>query len=606
MDRQARLVRASRAAIFLTSFALLAASPQAATFQVVNTLDGIPAPPGSLRAAIEASEGNGEPDVIVFAGIGGTIDLVAPLPDLLEGGLQINKRSGSDTTPPAGNPVAIRGANGVSRAIAVRSPGNVIAELDFVDFSGSEAILIAGGRARDNEVARCVFGGDLGGSNSGAGIRILALATDPSFPTGTKITGSRFARNGTGVLLEGMNDTSTPPLPVTRIAGSWFGTDAHGGPGAGNGESLRGDGCGSVLVHDCRFSGPGTGIHLGPGADGSELLGSDVGVLGTSSDVCSGFSGPAVVIDRSAGVEIRGNRIRCSQSGLVLGLGSEKSEVLDNEIGGRSPSGHLGDGVVLELAGSTLLRKNTVLGNGGFGITVGPGPSVDPPDALLACNAFHRNGAGAIGFTGFPPAPPAITSATVVAVQGTVQNVAPGWVEVFGDEQDEAAVFQGAVRLDQDVDPSFRHRLPVLALTLSKTADGSVISFDRHVPARHTATVSDRTLHRTSRLSPAVPASTSGLVFDVIRGDLSNLAFGATGGIDLGPVVCLAAAMDPDPAVSPDPVDPEVPLPKQGFFYLTRRRDLESNVAGTYDPAICLTDVDAFAGPRTPSSGDCR
>ena len=51
--------------------------------------------------------------------------------------------------------------------------------------------------------------------------------------------------------------------------------------------------------------------------------------------------------------------------------------------------------------------------------------------------------------------------------------------------------------------------------------------------------------------------------------------------------------------------DPDVPDPGEGFFYVSRRRHTLENAPGTYDPAICLTDVDEFRGPRTPASGDC-
>ena len=57
--------------------------------------------------------------------------------------------------------------------------------------------------------------------------------------------------------------------------------------------------------------------------------------------------------------------------------------------------------------------------------------------------------------------------------------------------------------------------------------------------------------------------------------------------------------------ITPIVIDPDDPRPGTGFFYLTRRRGMDTAAPGTYDPAICLTEIDAFSGPRTPRSGDC-
>jgi hypothetical protein len=108
----------------------------------------------------------------------------------------------------------------------------------------------------------------------------------------------------------------------------------------------------------------------------------------------------------------------------------------------------------------------------------------------------------------------------------------------------------------------------------------------------------------TTELSNDIPAEPD-VVYDVIRGRLENLAFGATGGIDLGPVICLGSGIDPDITVTPNIVDPDDPSPGRGFFYLVRRSDPLQNAPGTYDPAICLTEADDFNGPRRASSGDC-
>jgi hypothetical protein len=591
---------------FVCAAAALAAFPaSAATFEVRNAFDGIPAPPGSLRAAVEASEANGEPDVIVFAIDGGTIDLVAALPDLREGGLRIQANRPDLLAPPAANPVLLRGANGVERAFWIVSSGNAIVGLDFADFSGPEVIRIEGGAANHNEISGCVFGADVVGGTAGAAIRVTAPDGDPAYPTGTTIQASRFVGNGSGLALEASTGVAVPTDAWTRVTRCGFGTAPSGGPGAGNERAIVVSNGGRIEIEESRFSGPGAGILLGPGAGGSRLVGNEIGVLGSAADVCAGFHGAAVEVDRSTGLTIVGNRIRCSGGGVHLRAGSDGAELHDNEIGGPSPAGHAGNGVTVDTAGSVVLRRNRISGNAGFGVQGGPVSSTDPPELLLACNAVWRNGAGAIALSTVEPLPPAITEATIVSVQGDVTSTGPGWVEVFGDVADQAAVFQGAVRLRNDSDPSFRHRLPVLDLRMKKLAVGAVISFDRAVPTNHTATFSAELLHRTSALSDPTAAATAGLAFDVIRGDLANLAFGPAG-IDLGPVRCLAAGMDPDPTVTPDVVDPENPAPGEGFFYLSRRRTLDANVLGTYDPAMCLTEVDAFRGPRLPASGDCE
>jgi hypothetical protein len=109
----------------------------------------------------------------------------------------------------------------------------------------------------------------------------------------------------------------------------------------------------------------------------------------------------------------------------------------------------------------------------------------------------------------------------------------------------------------------------------------------------------------TSELSFPIVADTSGLVYDVIRGNVANLAQLPGDGVDLGPVVCLAAGIDPSIGVTPIVIDPDDPHPGSGFFYLTRRRGTDLAAPGTYDPAICLTEIDVFSGPRIPGTGDC-
>jgi hypothetical protein len=596
----------TRVACILAWCLVAPAVARAETLVVTNTLDAIPAPEGSLRAAIEASEQNGEADLVVFAFDGGTIELVDSLPDLLQGGLRIgDERPGG--LPGSGSAITISGlVHGVGRAIAVYSEANLIGDLNFVDFQGSEVILIGGGLARGNTVSGCTFGRDLNSAgNAGAAVRVRANeGPTGGTPTGTEVSLCRFVRNGAGVAIEG-DPSLDPPGPGTVVLGNGFGTSPTGGPGPGNLEAIRARDGGALRIEGNRFSGPGTGIRLEAGNDGTRIANNEIGLLGPDTTSCSGFDDAGVHIEGSAGVLVEQNRISCSEVGVVVGASAVRTELRENLIGGPGPEGHRSHGVVIASAQRTLLRQNTITGNQGFGVRSSSSGSELGPGTLLACNAIWKNAAGALDLQDVITRPPVLTAATPVRVEGDLPDPVFGWAEVFGDDLAQARVFQGASRLQEDVDPPVLHRLPVLGLVAAKVHGTTRISFDREVPPNHTATASAQDAHETTELSEPIPAEALGLVFDVIRGQLENLGFSSSGGIALGPVTCLAAGLTPDPTVSPDVVDPEVPPSGSGFFYLARRRDQLATERGTYDPAICLTDVDQFRGPRIPGAGDC-
>jgi hypothetical protein len=302
-------------------------------------------------------------------------------------------------------------------------------------------------------------------------------------------------------------------------------------------------------------------------------------------------------------VQVRRNSIACSDVGVYLAGGASRTVVADNSIGGPAPAGHLSHGIVTESASQTLIRRNTISGNTGWGIAEAPGPVIDPSNTLVACNSIFDNTAGALWLPSVGTLPPVLTSATALRVNGDLPDVVPGWVEVFGDDQNQARVFQGTTAIGNDVIP-FSHLIPVLGLALSKAQVGTELGFDRSIPPNHTSTRSMEGPLATTELSNAVHAEPD-VLYDVIRGGLHNLAFGATGGIDLGPVVCLGSGIDPDVTVTPNVVDPDDPDPGRGFFYVVRRTEPLQNAPGTYDPAICLTEADDFNGPRRASSGDC-
>jgi hypothetical protein len=598
-----RLLPCSRFARSLLVIALagfVVGPVSAEVFFVFDTTDAIPPPPGTLRAAIEQSEGNGEADFVEFLIDGGTIELVAPLPDLQEGRLSIGfpRETGQ---PSVGNGITISGINGVERAIRVRSVGNVIGGLDFAQFTGGEIIVIEGNQANGNLITNCVFGSDnASGLNAGVAVRIATSPTTANNRSPNEIRLSRFLRNGVGVSIEG--DGSGADRIGAFIHDNWFGTSPQGGPGPGNGEAIRATAGGRIYISNNRFSGPGEGIILGPGSDGSVIADNAVG-LDDGSTVCSGFDGPAIRVEDVSGVQIRNNSILCSEVGVYLGIGASRTVVGDNRIGGRAPAGHISHGIVTESASETLVRHNTISGNEGWGIAEAPGPVIDPSGTLIACNSIFDNTAGALWLPSVTTMPPVLMSATAIRVNGTLPDIEPGWVEVFGDNLNQARVFQGTTTITNDIIP-FSHLIPVLGLALSKVQTGTELGFDRSIPPSHTSTRSMEATLTTTELSNAVPAAPAE-VYDVIRGGLENLAFGATGGIDLGPVVCLGSGIDPDIAVTPNIIDPDDPHPGRGFFYVVRRTEPLQNAPGTYDPAICLTEADDFSGPRRPSSGDC-
>jgi hypothetical protein len=595
---------------FLLVFTLAQLPAVAAVFQVTDIVDAIPAPEGSLRWAIERSEANNEPDSIVFIIDGGTIDLVAPLPSLRAGRLTIGRvQISPHDASLAGGGIIIDGGNEIPRAIAIFSSQNTIANLEFTNFAGEEVIQIAGPRANDNVISGCVFGNlNSSAGNAGAAVRIVALPIAEGTPSGTEIRLSQFMRNGAGVVIDGdglPNVGSVAQRPGTTIEGNWFGTNHLGDPGSGNGEAIRAQRGGPVTVRLNRFSGPGQGITLGQGSHASTVEANAIGLAGNAADVCSGFTGPALTVQGTGGAEIRDNTMLCSETGISLGPDAKDTFIGNNTIGGSIPLGHSSHGIRIQGAGGSVIRQNRILGNGGSGIAQLPDPGVDPTRGnLITCNAIFKNVLGALDLPPVPTSPPTLTSASPVAVAGDLADPLSGWVEVFGDDGDQAALFQGASRL-ANLDPPFRHPLPVLGLLKSKSGHGSAVTFDTKVPNHHTATVSSELRDETSELSLPIVADTNGLVYDVIRGHVGELAPLPGAGVDLGPVVCLASGIDPSGGVTPIVIDPDDPRPGYGFFYLTRRRGADFAAPGTYDPAICLTERDEFPGPRIPRTGDC-
>ena len=605
-SRAAKLRPLSIATIMLLG--VLATPSYAATIEVSDVVDAIPAPPGSLRWAIEVSESNGESDTISFLIDGGTIDLVAPLPDLIEGGLSINKRPDT-SAPPGGSGIFINGGGVVNRAIAIRSGDNTIASLDFINFVGNETILLSGHGANENVIAGNVFRtGELGASGA-ASIRIVPAPFGSGTPGDNTIAANRFATAFTGIVIEGDGSASpsiTSPWKGTWVLGNSFGGTATGVPGDPPDLQI------GVRVIDAlveirgnTFSNLERAIDLGPGANNANVFRNVIGGDQNGDGVCDGFEDGGIRVDSSSGVEIRHNAIDCADQGIALLDGADDAVISDNLIGdAENLNGNRSHGILIDQARGATIRQNTIVNNTGFGISATVSPLIDPLRNVMSCNSIFRNGSGAMSLPGGQISPPTLTGATVTSVEGQNPDPVIGWVEVFGDATDQGRLFQGATTLRNDPgDVTFTHLLPVLDLQLEQGPAGTEFKFSTAVPENHTSTATDRGNRETSEYSAALSAADTGIVYDIIRGRLNALSVGV-GGISLGEVTCIDNGVDPvGVPVALDAIDPQ---PGGGFFYVVRKRSSLANTRGTYDPAICLTELDEFAGNRKPTAGDCN
>lgn len=86
------------------------------------------------------------------------------------------------------------------------------------------------------------------------------------------------------------------------------------------------------------------------------------------------------------------------------------------------------------------------------------------------------------------------------------------------------------------------------------------------------------------------------LRYDVIRGDVASLRFSETGGVDLGPVVCVEN--DSGDASTAGSADVVTPGPGQAFFYLYRGSQGVAAAPGSYGQA-------SSGEERAPSAGGC-
>ena len=583
---------------FLSLSLAMAGPVSAETFIVVDDSDQQPAVEGTLRWAIEQSELNPGPDRIEFAIDFAHIELVAPLPDLQDGGLTLLGAGADVGHPVEPSAYTLSGAAGVERALTIASPDNRIGELRFVDFEGPEVILIAGAHARRTVISRCWFGdpstGQMGGAR--AAIRIAPIAGQAEVAEGIEIVGCGFAHNDTAIVIEAGPVTVVPEMrrpPTLRRC--WFGTSVRGGPGPGNRRVATVSGA-PVWMMDCRLSGPGEGVHLLSGADNSRLTGNLFGVEG-SDGVCGALSPAALHVEQAAGVVFDGNRVRCAADGVTLGVGADDAFINQNVFDGPALGGFSGSAVVLAGGSGGLVARNRIRHVDGAGIG---SVSEAGPTNTLACNSISLVGGQAIDQAEPLVLPPELNTTGPLAVGGLASTSPPGWIEVFSDSSEQAERLMGALEV-LGADPGFHFLLPA-GLRIAQTDAGTDLGVSGDLAA-HTATWTPHDLGETSALSLALPVGDLAPVFDLLRGDVANLALDPAGGVQLGPVDCLARATGEGFPVF---TDEQLPEAGHAFFYLSRRRHPQAaGEVGSYNPPLCLDLLAASPGERIEGPGGC-
>ncbi len=587
-------MRSHRRDSVLALAAMLVLAPltevRAAAHVVTTLVDVIPAPPGSLRAAIEAAEGNGEPDRITFAVIG-AIHLVAPLPDLTEGDLSIDGGPSIAAVPK----VRLSGGNSITSAFTSRGPRNAIENLEFEGFAKA-AVRILGGGAIDNDVRGCRFGifGPISSANR-IGVQVAGEAASVGFPDGARLSRLAFEGNDSAIRVEGNNVPIDPAARPTQIVDCDIGSRGLV-PAGSNGEALHATA--PVVVESSRFAADATapsvprGVYLGSGADGSRILRSRIG-LGRAprpSVACGGwnFTPAGIVVENAREIVIADNEIGChAGDGILLGTGARAVEVRDNDIGtagAATSGGNRRDGVRIEGGIECRVFRNRVHDNGGYGLAL----ASNAAGHLIACNEMRANVQGLIFKAGGLVGPPQFLNATPTTVQGALTDPGPGWVDVYsGSAPDEPDDFLTSLSIGNDA-IGFRGRVPADGVRFVPSAaidpPWRCLRFDLDLGDQNLGTAYRRDLSEVSVFSPEIANPPAARAHDVLRGQVENLALVPGGTVSLGPLACVASNVQPQEL----PVcDDAMPHPGFALFYVVVRRDLLSNDIGSFDASVC-------------------
>ena len=571
---------------------------RAAVFTVTSAADGIPAPPGSLRKAVEASQANMERDKILIPTTLPPIHLVAPLPAISSPeGVDVIALQGSD--PPTR--ARIDGSGLVTGAFTLSGGTNRLEALQFSGFTGPQVVAVTGAAA-DTAVTDCGFtAGPSPIGDETAGVRVFATPPGASVPEGTRITRSDFRGLTRGIFIDASSHPGTAASP-TVISDNRFAATSLGGPDGTNGQAVTVVDHGPVEILRNLVGATATwGLSL-EGSSG-RISGNTVGLHDASGAACAGSGGPAIRLVGSKSVVVDDNQASCSVYGLFLGANTTRPTVRDNLFGSADPgASNSGDGILIDGASGWAIRGNEIARSGGAGIRVFAAGSPASVKSYFSCNRIWGQPGAAIIQSPSAPSPPVLTAASPLALLGHLVVPAAGTVEVYGGESEDAFLLLGSVETSGSF-AGFQHQLPVTNLMVGSGPGtlGTRIVFDAVYPSRHVATL---TTGQTTGTSASLAANSSGLLFDVVRGKVSNLARAADGAVLLGPLDCLASGIGPGSL----PVIDSGPPPSAGtaFYYLARRRVEDGTTPGTYDPAMCEADLgDAFQGPRRPGIGDC-
>ena len=570
---------------------------------VTESLDAIPAPEGSLRWALEKSESNGEADTILFAIDVDRIFLVAPLPTLTEGGTAIGRALDSDGAGVEGAPLTLDGDGKVEYAFEIVSAGNTIAELGFEGFTGGEIIRLLGEGAVDNRVVACVF---LSWAGPGVDPRsALRLAEggpgQPGVPSRTKIQRNSFYGFDRAIDFEAPVVSIPPIAHSAQIISNRFGSETPEDPSRGNSYDIYSNGTGGGLViRKNVFNGPGvTAIRLADGAETNTIHHNRIGYRGVDGTPCQGYSAPGIELSRMPRTSMESNRFVCVEVGISA-LESRDLFINQNHFDATLiPAGAARVAIDINDCTGTIRRNTIVAYAEGIRAALMEGNG----DLVYSCNQMSGDELiEPIVETTFLAEPPVLDFSNLLDVRGTVLDGSHGWVEIFGSDDGIAiSAFQGAGDAG-GIDPGFRHRLPVLNLRMEEgAAPGAVrLFFDATDPAQHRGSRTRLDMRDSSSLSPGFVAEPTPIVYDLVRGDASELVETGDGNVSLGAVDCIARGLI---AADLPVVDEALPSPGTAFFYVVRKRlDVE---AGTYDAAICGTELDQALGERLPREGDC-